>query len=784
MEMDDINWDRVREIFDSALEQDADERVGFIEDACGGDDDLRQEVETLLLSAEKVDGFMDRPAVGHVADLIAAPDSLLHVGEMLGRYEILRKIGEGGMGEVYLAKDGDLNREVAIKLLHEKYAKSESDIRRFTREAKAASTLNHPNILTVHEIGRIADLHYIVSEFIQGQTLREILGNESPEISKVLEISVQVAAAVAAAHSARTIHRDVKPENIIVRNDGLVKVLDFGLAKLLPEPAQFGGLEVETIKKTLTTKGLILGTISYMSPEQARGEEIDERTDIFSLGILIYEMVAGCTPFEGQSMSDTFANLINKEPEPLSRFVWGVPVELERIIAKTLRKNRNDRYQTMQCLLADLRELKEQITLGRKLELTSPPGSERVTQAIRAVTNGVAEETEKKDTSRSIGSIMSGRWAYIGAITLLALIGTGIYTVHWSPFATVQPEKTAATVGSKYSRSPAYDHYMRGRVNAGSENRENNEKAIGELEQAVALDPELAPAYAELAHAYNVKAFYLASSGDFDKFYENAVVAVEKSLAIDPDLPEGHFARGLVLWSPKNRFPHEQTILSYKRALDLNPDLDEAHHQLGLVYFHIGLFDKASEEIQKAVAINPGNTLARYRLGVVDLYRGKYEEALLIFESTPLEKNPSLWAFQTATAQFNLGRIKEAEALIDKFLRDYPKDEGGVGNSVKAMVLAKDGREREAENAIQRAVELGNGFGPFHHTSFNIAAAYGLMNKPEKAVQWLKKAAEDGLPCYPLFESDPSFSSIRTNDQFVALVAKLKQQWERYQAAL
>jgi tetratricopeptide (TPR) repeat protein len=232
------------------------------------------------------------------------------------------------------------------------------------------------------------------------------------------------------------------------------------------------------------------------------------------------------------------------------------------------------------------------------------------------------------------------------------------------------------------------------------------------------------------------------------------------------------------LWTHANRFPHDRVIQAYRRAIGLNPNLDEAHHQLGLVYSHIGLFDKAQEEMGKALAINPSNTLARFRLGVVALYRENYEEALRVFKGTPLEKNPSLWAFQTATALFELGRNDEAASLLEEYLKKYPQDEGGVGTSVKAMMLAKAGKEREAEEAIQRAIQIGQGFGHFHHTAYNIASASALMNNPEPAMQWLQTAADDGFPCYPLFASDANLNSLRKDERFVNFMTKLKQQWE------
>ena len=216
--------------------------------------------------------------------------------------------------------------------------------------------------------------------------------------------------------------------------------------------------------------------------------------------------------------------------------------------------------------------------------------------------------------------------------------------------------QAASRPGVKSANPAAYDAYMRGKVNVSSENPENNEAAIKLFEQAIAADPNFAAAYAELARAYSIKARYFAPVAEKKKLNEDAEVDVEKALAIDPNLAEGYFARGLMLWTPYKRFPHEQAVQAYKRALELNPNLDEAHHQLGFVYLHIGLLDKAWQEIEKALAIKPDNTLARYRLGVIDMCRGKYEEAFQIFNSTPLEKSPSLLAFYTSTALFRLGR--------------------------------------------------------------------------------------------------------------------------------
>jgi tetratricopeptide (TPR) repeat protein len=359
-------------------------------------------------------------------------------------------------------------------------------------------------------------------------------------------------------------------------------------------------------------------------------------------------------------------------------------------------------------------------------------------------------------------------------------LAAGVYV--YSSRTVKHPPASGAGVMS--ANSVAYDAYMRGMVNVSSENPADNQAAIKLFEQAVAADPNFASAFAELSRAYTIRARYVASDAERKKSYQDAEVAVNKALAINPNLAEGHFARGLMLWTPYKRFPHAQAIQSYRRAIELNPNFDEAHHQLGFVYLHIGMLDKGQQEIEKAIAINPGNTLARYRLGVIDMCRAKYAEAFLIFNSTPLEQNPELLAFYTSNALFRLGRNEEASAVIDGYFKDYSKDKGGMVTSVKAMMLAKAGKKSEADSTIRRAIEIGRGYAHFHHTSYNIASAYALMHEPEQAMKWLQVTADEGFPNYPLFQGDAQLDNLKKDAQFIVFMAQQKQQWEHFSATL
>jgi len=294
-------------------------------------------------------------------------------GTRLGRYEIRSKIGEGGMGEVYLAQDPKLDRKVALKVLPAKLATNQDRMRRFVQEAKAASALNHPNIITIHEIDETDSVSFIATEFIDGETLREQMRNASMKLGEVLNVATQIASALAAAHAAGIVHRDIKPENIMLRQDGIVKVLDFGLAKLFEPPSVAGGINVAEAEATTrvllkTTPGLVMGTVTYMSPEQARGKEVDARTDIFSLGVVMYEMLLGRLPFPGDTTSDVIAAILMVEPAPPSCFDHEVSPELDRIVSKTLAKERERRYQTAKDLLEDLRQLQKRLEFAAVAE--------------------------------------------------------------------------------------------------------------------------------------------------------------------------------------------------------------------------------------------------------------------------------------------------------------------------------------------------------------------------------------------------------------------------------
>jgi serine/threonine protein kinase/Flp pilus assembly protein TadD len=680
------------------------------------------------------------------------------IGQTISHYRIIEKLGRGGMGEVYLAEDKRLGRKVAIKFLPAEVATDERARQRLLREAKTAATLDHPNICSIYEVGEEDGHSFIVLQYIEGETLAARLKRQVPDLREALAIAAQVADALSEAHARGVIHRDIKPDNIMLATRGQVKVLDFGLAKTLRDPGILEG-DAQT-GSMLSIPGMVMGTVPYMSPEQVRGEELDCRSDIFSFGTVLYELLSGRRPFEAKSSAEVISAILTTEPPPISRSSLGhCGSGEEQLIRKCLEKDAALRYQTIGDLIPDLQQIRREYETGQVT-----PRSGTTTVKPKAITDDKG------------GRFRVSRLGLVLTSLALVLAAAGVW---FFSFRSLK-RTPAATVMS--SNPVAYDAYMRGKVNVGSENPDNNNAAIKLFEQSVAADPNFAAAYAELARAYTIKARYSGTAAEKQKLYEDAEVDVEKALAIDPNLAEGHFARGLILWTPYKRFPHEQAIQSYRRAIELNPNFDEAHHQLGFIYLHIGLLDKAQQEIEKALAINPGNTLARYRLGVINMCRARYEEAFQIFNSTPRDMNPSLLAFYTSNALFRLGRNEEASEIIEKFFKDYPKDEGGAVTSVKAMMLAKAGKKREAEATIQHAIEIGRGYAHFHHTSYNIASAYALMNQPEQAMKWLQVTADEGFPCFPLFEGDANLDNLREDVRFISFMATQKQQWKHFAA--
>jgi TolB-like protein/predicted Ser/Thr protein kinase/Flp pilus assembly protein TadD len=799
---------RVGELYDAATSLTPEARRAFLNDACAGDETLRHEVESLLQAHEQADGFLVEKMADAVAEL-AAPTSSL-VGQRISHYQMLVPLGKGGMGEVYLAEDTQLGRKVALKLLPAGLAADEEARRRFTREARAASALAHPHICTIHEIGEDNGRRFIVMEYVEGETLAAKLKRERLRVEEALELAAQMADALAEAHAHQIIHRDIKPANILITPRGQAKVLDFGLAKFMQEPSLPDS--AANTASLLSTPGQVMGTVPYMSPEQVRGERLDARTDIFSFGSMLYEMLSGRQPFAAKSAAETMSAILTKEPEPLPE----VAPEVEQVVRRCLAKKCEQRYPSARELLRDLDQLKS--------------GSFAVTRTLPTDSHAQSPHTWAGNTTAM--SVMKGRarWLAVAAVVAVLLTAVLLYwRVNRAPLAGLSEIKSLAVlplenlsgdpaqdyfadgmtesliaglakVGAlrvsprtsvlqyQKARKPladiarelnvdaviegsvqrfgeqvkitarlihapserhlwdetyernlrdalalqneiaraviqqvqikltpqeqtqmasvgpvnpaAYDDYLRGKFYANRQNKADNETGIKMLERAVAADPNFAAAQAELAQVY-VWRFFLFTPGE-KQWEEKAFVAVQKALSLDPNLAVAHAARGRLLWTPAYRFPHEQAIQEYQRALALDPHSDEAQNQLALVYNHIGMFDLALQELQKAVVANPTNHLAAFRIGETMLFQGKYEQALPALRQIPRAANPAKVGSILARTLMHLGQRDEAAAVAEESLKNYPDDtDVGLFHGIQALLAALAGEEQKAEGKIR-----------------------------------------------------------------------------------
>ncbi len=421
--MNHESYQKAKEVFHAALERPPAEREQFLIEICADNHVLRQGVEGLL-GAYQTD-FLEQPAVAKVAESFTDV-SLLAVGQTIGHYEIRNKLGAGGMGEVFLAHDKELKRLAAIKVLHSDVATDMERVRRFLQEARAASALNHPNILTIYEVGESDGRRFIASEYIAGETLRERLKRDSLSVAESVEIAVQIAGALNAAHKAGIIHRDIKPENVILREDGLVKVLDFGLAKLAETKNDDLDSKTATLGQIQTEPGMVMGTAAYMSPEQTRGKHTDARTDVWSFGVCLYEMLTGKQPFTGETTSDIIAVILKSEPAPISDINGQIPVEMEQLPRKALRKISEERYQTFSELLIDLRQVRKRLEFAAELEHSNPSNkpSQAETKNSGIETNQISEPAfftvNPKQQHRSL--YVAGTMAVVSILVVAALV--------------------------------------------------------------------------------------------------------------------------------------------------------------------------------------------------------------------------------------------------------------------------------------------------------------------------------------------------------------------------
>ena len=588
-------WQHIERLYHAALERDGDERASFLAEACSGDASLLGEVERLLAANERADSFLDTPALELEAKKLAAERSTsslgIRINQVLGSYVVLSHLGAGGMGEVWRARDTRLDREVAIKVLPASLANDVDRLRRFEQEARATSALNHPNILTIYDIGKHEGVPFIVAELLEGAELREQLKDGPLQIRRSAEIARQIVEGLEAAHEKGIIHRDLKPENIFVTKSGRVKILDFGIAKLAaPKPKEVD-LEAPT-KIPMTNPGMIMGTVGYMSPEQVRGREVDHRSDLFSFGVILYEMLTGRRAFRGDSAIEVMSAILKEEPPEISLVNSKVPPQLERIVRRCLEKQPEQRFQTAS-------------DLSFALDALSPPSG--------SPANSVAE-MPARNAGGFVSQLLARRYKII-IPALLIILGLAYLLSTWRPFQQGMPQPSAKAmpwyeIGTQALRDGSYY------------------QASEHLQQAIHFDRQFSLAHARLAEALAELDYSDESKNEllivssqvsdrsrltaFDRLTLEAIqytavrnlpAAIEsytKMIEIAPDAERPHAYLDLGRAYEKNHEP-DKAIESFLNALKYDPQLPTAHLWLGIIYGQRQKdLDKANDSFKRA----------------------------------------------------------------------------------------------------------------------------------------------------------------------------------------
>ena len=684
-------WQLVKELFEAALERDDEDRAAFLAEACPEDSEVRGEVESLLAAHARDSGFMNQPA----GSLLIDRNPILFTGQQLGNYEVISTLGKGGMGQVYLALDTRLVRKVALKLLPFSNTRDSHHVQRLEQEARTASALNHPNIVTIHEIGEADSIHFMATEYVDGETLRQRMLNTELSIREIAGIAVQVASALRAAHQAGIVHRDIKPENIMLRSDGVVKVLDFGLAKL------------DGSGNSDTERGLIMGTTAYMSPEQARGETVDARTDVWSLAVVIYEMIKGRVPFNGETHRQVVTEILQNEPQALDD---AVPDELKQIVARALSKERTKRYDDASTMANDLKSLQEELEVRARLELANAGSNEAVSRRIGLATLPHLPTNTAGHTRRNINDyvrviqrhkVFAGiavivlvgavAWAYVTAhrtkpksssdssIALLPLKPINSATHDAGQFATTTIQQSAK---SGTTNREAYRLYLHGMYLANKRNLADAQKAVEALQRAVELDPNYAQAWAGLAYAHRTISLYSAVSTH--ETYQKSIAAINKALAIDENLSEAHSALC------ENKYLYEWDFggaeLECKRAIELDPNSAQAHEIFSRYLMGRGRHNEAIAESETAIDLEPASRFIHRNYGRALFYARRYREAEEEFKRVlAMDQNyVSTYSYLTSALALQ-GKEAEAYDWFKKFLAYRKADQETVQVFEKAF---------------------------------------------------------------------------------------------------
>lgn len=746
-------------------------------------------------------------------------------GTKLGPYEIGIALGAGGMGEVYRALDTRLARTVAIKVLPPHLSNDPNLQQRFLREARTISALQHPHICTLFDVGSQGGRDYLVMEYLEGESLAERLARGPLPGDQTLQTAMEIADALQEAHRHGFIHRDLKPGNIMLTNLG-TKLMDFGLAKLLEEEPRNGD-DSPTLSRAVTG---VVGTAAYMSPEQALGQALDQRSDLFSFGIVLFEMLTGRHPWQRGAVVETVHAIIHNDPPALPSAIQNLG-DMEKIIHRTLQKSAADRYDSASDLLLDLRgiyglpctpvpaavqeeksiavppfvfltamEEKESLSLGfadalitslGQLEgLRVPPTAAILKYAVGSDPLQIGRELRVRYVLQGNIQMIGGHWRV--SIQLLDTLSRKTmlsekHDFNLSDVFEVQDEIAKQVAASlqqrfqpnvrkardRYSSDPrAYGVYLQGLDASYGDAPEDLDEAIRCFTAAIERDADFALAHAMLAHASAARYFSYESRY---KWLQMAERHCERALQLDPDLPEALMARAYILWTPHRNFRHQEAIADLKKSIAMQPNLDHAYNRLGTILAHTGQLQQAIEAWKAGRRINPQN-LGHYNSAQAYIWGGQYEKATEVLESFYQAKPTNrtcLW-FRPQPPLLT-GQLEKASKLVAKALEVYPGEPLIV--SLQGLVQAHLGQTDLARQAATQACSSSLSFGHMHHTHYQIACIHAVLGDKQSAMHWLERAVETGFPCWPFFLRDPSLDNLRGLPEFEDLVASLRSEF-------
>jgi tetratricopeptide (TPR) repeat protein len=660
----------------------------------------------------------------------------LAAGTRLGPYEIVSPIGAGGMGEVYRARDPRVDRAVALKVLPEEFFESEERRGRFEREARMLASLNHPGIAVLYSFEEVpgssssssSTRHLLVMELVEGEDLAVRLASGPLSLEESLSVARQIAEALEAAHAKGIVHRDLKPANVKVTPDGRVKLLDFGLAKAVESgPAE---TNAPTATASPTLAGTVLGTPAYMSPEQARGDAVDARTDVWAFGCLIYEMLAGRAPFGRRTTAETLAAILGERPL-LDEAVWKQASGLRALVSRCLEREPSLRPAS-----------------GRDLVLA-------------------LAEARPRSAGRRFAAVAA-------AVVAAVLVVLSVRRFGGRPAAGPLPSPSAAAPGGA---SSTFDLYEKARAAYQANTKADNARAISLYDEALRVDPKYAPAWAGLAFAC---ARYSFQYFDADpKWAGRAEEAAARALEYGPYLAEAHQARAQVLSSQHQNFDFRRALPEARRALELSPNLDIAHYWMGVGYgLHLGLFDEGMRALGRAAEVNPKWAAPVASMGFIRLQQGRYDDALG-YARKAVEMAPgfSVAYVTMADALLRKGLDAEADAEVTRALEKEPRNTWAL--SLRAIVAARRGARAEADALIEKA----EGLYDDHHVQYSAALVAAARGDAAGAVARLRKAVAGNFNPHGWFEVDPLLAPVRGDAAIKAFLEESRRTYEADRAA-